>query len=86
MGWDRREGKAEEAEGERREPGRYLGEDGGTAGPDPPQEGWDPSRAWSVRSSISSSTQAVFPLCRLVLCSFSTDLLTVAFFISVVLC
>lgn len=36
MGWDQWEGKAKEA-GELRKLGRYLRDDGGTAGPELPQ-------------------------------------------------
>lgn len=36
MGWDQREGKAKET-GELRKLGRYLGDDGGAAGPELPQ-------------------------------------------------
>lgn len=81
MDWGQSQGRAEETEGVLRKLGRYLKDDEGTAGPGSPQEAWDPSCAWSTRSSISyclhSNSVSVF---KLGLCSFNASLQAVQLF------
>lgn len=84
MGWDQGEGKAKEAEGELRKPG---------------WGGWRHSRSSPTPRGLGSLMclvhqvqhllllplrQRMFPVCRLVLCSFNTDSQTVLCFISLV--